>query len=370
MEDLAARLPVAVSLAHLVENQKGHLQRASAPRRRSSTTFIRRSRRMPTRPMVMMQKKDVLVDEAVVLLPEEATDSGRAGQHLDRHDHQPGDAEAEAKTGEHVGQRGRQQHLAERLPARELQHLRHVQVVLGNGTHPEGRVEHGRPHRTDRDGEQRRRMRLLEEHQPQRQPGQRRNRPQNLNHRVEAPGEQLRAPQDEAERCSHQQRDRVPLGHQHQRIPGEAHDPLIQLAPLGQRLEHVRAADLPGLGGEGRFFDQVALEKAQSASSAANPRSGSRKVDIRADESGRRVVFSFVLSFIWPDWETQALRLLISWAAANFSGSFGSKTLPSKKRLRSVVATAVLVADLLHGLLVDVGPRHLAGDSLVVRECR
>src|SRR4051794_15359966 len=30
---------------------------------------------------------DVLVDQAVVLLPEEAAHAGTAGQHLDRHDH-------------------------------------------------------------------------------------------------------------------------------------------------------------------------------------------------------------------------------------------------------------------------------------------
>src|SRR6478735_7126780 len=34
---------------------------------------------------------DVLVDEAVVLLPEEAADTRRPRQHLDRDDHQPRD---------------------------------------------------------------------------------------------------------------------------------------------------------------------------------------------------------------------------------------------------------------------------------------
>src|SRR6185436_11871907 len=50
---------------------------------------------------------DVLVDERVVFLPEEAADARRTSQHFCRHNHQPGNAETQAKTGEHVGQRCR-----------------------------------------------------------------------------------------------------------------------------------------------------------------------------------------------------------------------------------------------------------------------
>src|SRR3954470_23310818 len=38
---------------------------------------------------------DVFVDQAVVLLPQEAAHARAAGQHLDRHDDQPGNAEAQ-----------------------------------------------------------------------------------------------------------------------------------------------------------------------------------------------------------------------------------------------------------------------------------
>src|SRR3954447_10655633 len=51
---------------------------------------------------------DVLVDQAVVFLPEEAADAGRPGQHLDGDDHQPRDPQAETEPGEYVRQRGRQ----------------------------------------------------------------------------------------------------------------------------------------------------------------------------------------------------------------------------------------------------------------------
>ena len=46
------------------------------------------------------------VDQAVVFLPQEAADTRAAGEHLRGDDHQPCDAEAQAKAGEHVGQRG------------------------------------------------------------------------------------------------------------------------------------------------------------------------------------------------------------------------------------------------------------------------
>src|SRR5258708_37944089 len=50
---------------------------------------------------------DVLVDQAVVLLPQEAADAGAAGQHLDGDDHQPGDPQAQAVSGKHRRQRRR-----------------------------------------------------------------------------------------------------------------------------------------------------------------------------------------------------------------------------------------------------------------------
>src|SRR5205823_2405806 len=36
---------------------------------------------------------------------------------------------------------------------------------------------------------------------------------------------------------------------EHQRVPGEAQDPLVELATLGERLHHVGAARLPRLRG-------------------------------------------------------------------------------------------------------------------------
>src|SRR2546430_17479283 len=62
-------------------------------------------------------KNDVLINEGVVFLPKETPDSGCPGKHFRRDNHQPGDAEAEPKTGEHVRQRRGNQHLEERFTA-------------------------------------------------------------------------------------------------------------------------------------------------------------------------------------------------------------------------------------------------------------
>src|SRR5258708_38519872 len=50
-------------------------------------------------------ENDVLVDQAVGLLPEEAAHAGRAGEHFDGADTQPRHAEAEAEAGDDVGRR-------------------------------------------------------------------------------------------------------------------------------------------------------------------------------------------------------------------------------------------------------------------------
>src|SRR4051812_44828153 len=45
------------------------------------------------------RQDDMLVDEAVVFLPEEAADARTAGEHFGGHDHQPRDSKAQAKPG-------------------------------------------------------------------------------------------------------------------------------------------------------------------------------------------------------------------------------------------------------------------------------
>ncbi|KAG0773513.1 hypothetical protein G6F22_014815 [Rhizopus arrhizus] len=84
----------------------------------------------------------------------------------------------QAHPGQHVGQHRRQQHLGRDLPFRQVQHPRHVQVVLRHARHAHRGVDDHRPDRTDENGPDRSRIGRLEQQQPQRQPGQRRHRTQ------------------------------------------------------------------------------------------------------------------------------------------------------------------------------------------------
>jgi len=56
-----------------------------------------------------------------------------------------------------------------------------------------------------------------------------------------------------------------PSANKCQRIPGEAKNPLIHFAPLGEGIENVGFCSTPRfLSGEGSSFAQVALETAQT----------------------------------------------------------------------------------------------------------
>ena len=60
-------------------------------------------------------QQNVGIDQAVVFLPEEAADSGRAREHLAGDDDEPRNTQTQAISREHVRQCRRQQHLGERL---------------------------------------------------------------------------------------------------------------------------------------------------------------------------------------------------------------------------------------------------------------
>ena len=80
---------------------------------------IRRSRTNPIGADRDDAQDDVGVDEAVVLLPEEAAHAGRARQHLGGHDDEPGQAERQPVAREDVRQRGRDDDLASASSMRE-----------------------------------------------------------------------------------------------------------------------------------------------------------------------------------------------------------------------------------------------------------
>src|SRR6185436_1642112 len=72
---------------------------------------------------------DVLVNQRVVLLPEETAHAGTAGEHFGGDNHQPSNSETEPEAGENVRQRRRDQHLEQGLGARKFEHFGDVQIV-------------------------------------------------------------------------------------------------------------------------------------------------------------------------------------------------------------------------------------------------
>src|SRR4029453_7544953 len=92
-------------------------------------------------------KKNVRVDEAVVLLPEKPSNTRCTSEHLARDDDQPGDTEAQSIASKKEGQSRRNHDLRERREWREPQHLRHVPIVLWNrfdAGHPTDHPPHSR----------------------------------------------------------------------------------------------------------------------------------------------------------------------------------------------------------------------------------
>src|SRR3982750_2301757 len=111
--------------------------------------------------------------EVVPLVPDPEADADAAGQHLGRDDHQPGGADGQAHAGQHVGQHGREENFGDDLPFAEVEHARHVHVILGNALHADGGVDDHGPDRADEDGPDGGRVGALEDQQAYRQPGQR-----------------------------------------------------------------------------------------------------------------------------------------------------------------------------------------------------
>ena len=98
---------------------------------------------------------------------------------------------------------------------------------------------------------------------PERQPRQRRNRPQDLDDRIEARVELPRHAEEEAERRADQQRERVALRHADQRVPGEPQDALIQLAAFRRTAPRCTSfAPSQVRAGDGRSVSRTALTSA------------------------------------------------------------------------------------------------------------
>src|SRR6185436_1417983 len=106
------------------------------------------------------------------------------------------------------------------------------------------------------------------------------------------------------------------------------------------------------LAGEGNSFAHVALERAQSARTTAIPSRG------RMSQSSLRVgLFINASAFHVVDREALCVFLRLRWVKSNVV----------EERFGVIVRSGVLVADLFHGLLVDVWAHDAFCDAGIIR---
>src|SRR3984957_11856082 len=137
--------------------------------------------------------------EVVPLVPDEVTDAGAADQHFGGHDHEPGNADRNPHAGQNGRRRCRQDH-GERTPQRaDLERARDVDPFLAHRGNTERRIEQHWPDRADKDHKDRRQAGILDRVERKRHPGERRDRLQDLDERIECPADQRRHPDQKAE---------------------------------------------------------------------------------------------------------------------------------------------------------------------------
>src|SRR5712692_1056098 len=149
---------------------------------------------------------DVLDVEVVPFVPHPEADADAAGEHLRGDDHQPRHADRQAHAGDHVGEHRRKKDLPEHYPLRKIENPRHVEIVLRDVAHADRGVHDHRPQAADEDDVDRGGVGGLEHHQADRQPGERRDRPENTDDRRRHVGEKTEASQHEAERDADERR--------------------------------------------------------------------------------------------------------------------------------------------------------------------
>src|SRR5271156_5775012 len=128
--------------------------------------------------------------EIVPFVPDEVADAGAADEHLRGDDYEPGNPDRNPHAGQN-GRRGRRQDHGERAPqCADLERARDVDPFLAHGSDTEGCIEQHRPDRADEDHKDRRQAGILDRIKGERHPGERRDRLQHLDERVERPADQ------------------------------------------------------------------------------------------------------------------------------------------------------------------------------------
>src|ERR687887_274099 len=147
--------------------------------------------------------------EVVPFVPDEVADAGAADEHLGRDDDQPRDADGNSHPGENR-RRGRRQDDGEGAAEdTDLERARDVEPFPAYGSDAKCRVDKHRPQRADEDHEDRGQARILDGLERKRHPGERRDRLEHLDERVERAAHQRRHADQEADRDRHQNRQQI-----------------------------------------------------------------------------------------------------------------------------------------------------------------
>src|SRR3984957_8311363 len=137
--------------------------------------------------------------EGVPLVPDKLPDAGAPPQPSGGHDHEPRNPDRNPHAGQNGWRRCRQDH-GERPPQRaDLERTRDVDPFLAHRGNTERRIEQHRPDRADEDHKDRRQAGILDGVERKRHPGERRDRLQDLDERIERPADQRRHPDQKAE---------------------------------------------------------------------------------------------------------------------------------------------------------------------------
>src|SRR5882762_8853533 len=195
---------------------------------------------------------DVLDVQIVPFVPHPEADADAAGEHLRRDDHQPRDADRQAHAGDHVREHRREQNLPEYRPLGKIEHPRHVEIFLRDVAHADRGVHDHGPQAADEDDVDRGRVSSLENHQTDRQPGERRHRLQKTDDRRRHVGEKTKAPQHEAERDADERGQAEADADPAQRREQVPPDALVVRSLLVERVAEDIDRRMPGRDGIGQ----------------------------------------------------------------------------------------------------------------------
>src|SRR5579863_4794551 len=171
---------------------------------------------------------DHISDRKVVpLIPDEVADAGATHEHFGRHDHEPGDADRYPHAGENC-RRSRGQDHGKGAPQRaDFERAGHVDPFLADGGDAKGGIEQHRPYRADEDHEDRRQTGIFDGVERERHPGQRRDRFENLDERIERAADQRRHPDQESQRNRDEDGEQITKADARNRIAELDAEPLV-----------------------------------------------------------------------------------------------------------------------------------------------